>query len=62
MLDCTFVKYPKDDPAEGLIFRNRKGTPLSLDNLRSRHFREVLKTARITREVRPAPRSTCTRT
>src|SRR5262249_25946465 len=43
-------------PAAGLVFmvqRGRhRGKPLDLHNLRSRHFKPALKTAKITRKVR----------
>lgn len=34
-------------PETGLVFADRKGKPLNLDNLRSRHFAEILRAARI---------------
>ena len=36
-------------PAEGLVFRNRKGGPLSLRNLLRRDFRPALEKAKIDR-------------
>lgn len=39
-------------PAEGLLFANAEGKPLDLHNLRSRHFRPLLDTAKIARPAR----------
>ena len=34
-------------PSEGLTFATAAGDPLDLDNLRTRHFKEILRVARI---------------